>query len=198
MKKHNYTKKEAEFLKNNIEGTSYKELHKMFNKKFNLNLTYGQIRGYLKNHNLTNGRDTRFQKGNTPLSPIKKGQRIGVETQFKPGQRPHNYKPVGFERVDRDGYTLIKISDRGTWNERWRHKHKVLWEKHNGPIPKGHKLIFADGDKTNITLENLILVTNAQMLIINQHDLIKDNHPELTKTGTLIAKVLDVGYKRKK
>lgn len=45
-------------------------------------------------------------------------------------------------------------------NDNFVLKHRFLWETANGPIPKGHKVIFADGDKTNITLDNLIMVSS--------------------------------------
>lgn len=197
MQKHKYTNEEIKYLKSIIPGRSYEEVRNLFNKEFKLNLSIKQIGSTIKRYGLRNGLDTRFQKGNVPLNPIKKGQRIGIETQFKKGQRPSNYKPVGYERVDRDGYILIKVSEKGAWHERWRHKHKVLWEKKNGPIPKGHYLVFADGDRQNIEFDNLILVTQAQMLIMNKRKLIYNNDPESTKTGTLIAKVIDKANKRR-
>lgn len=194
---HKYTKTEIEFLKLIIPGRSYKEIAEVFSKKFKWNITISQIKGFIGNRKLNTGRNGRFKKGHIPANKGTKGMSKANRTSFKKGQRPNNYKPVGYERVDRDGYVLIKISDKGDWHERWRHKHKVLWEKKNGPIPKGHYLVFADGDRQNIDLDNLILVTQAQMLIMNKRKLIYNNDPESTKTGTLIAKVIDKANKRK-
>ena len=60
----------------------------------------------------------------------------------------------------------------------------------NGKISKGYALVFADGNKQNFGLDNLILVSRAELLIINRQQLIKDD-PDLTKTGVLIAKVIN-------
>jgi HNH endonuclease len=193
MKHHKYTDEQIEFLRENVKGHSYKEIQEMFNKQFNLNLKITQIGSSIKRYNLSNGVNSKFQKGNKPLHSWQKGQQISVETQFKKGNIPVNYKPVGSERVNADGYVYIKIKDPRTWKP----KHNVLWEQHHGPIPKNHCVIFADGDRLNVTIENLILITRSQLLIMNRQNLINEN-PEFTKTGVLIASVIQKRSKRKK
>ncbi|SHI03030.1 HNH endonuclease signature motif containing protein [Virgibacillus chiguensis] len=140
-----------------------------------------------------------MKKGNVPANKGTKGLYNvgGNKTSFKKGQKAHNYKPVGSERIDRDGYVLIKVSDDGPWQKRWRHKHKLLWEKANGPVPPGHKLLFADQNKQNIKLDNLILVTEKQMATLNKKGLIK-NDADLTKTGILLADIYQKVSERKK
>jgi hypothetical protein len=45
----------------------------------------------------------------------------------------------------------------------WRPKHHLVWESHHGqPIPKGHAVIFGDGNNRNFDPDNLILVSRAQ------------------------------------
>lgn len=60
----------------------------------------------------------------------------------------------------------------------------------------GHKVIFADGNKRNFNINNLILVSNSEALIMNTNKLIYED-AELTKTGSLIAKVIDKTNKLK-
>ncbi|WP_342557323.1 HNH endonuclease signature motif containing protein [Lysinibacillus sp. FSL P4-0201] len=162
----------------------------MLNQEFQLNINMNQLKACLTNHNIKSGRTGQFEKGSTPVNKGTKGLYNvgGNRTSFKKGDTPKNYKPVGTERIDRDGYVLIKVSDSGTWHERWRHKHKVVWEKANGPIPKGHVLIFLDQNKLNISLENLQLITRAQLARMNQNKLFHLD-PELTKTGVVIANI---------
>lgn len=76
-------------------------------------------------------------------------------------------------------------------------KHRYIFETNNGKIPKGSKIVFADGNKKNFELENLILVTDSEALIMNNNKLIYENR-ELTKTGVLIAKIIDKTNKLKK
>jgi hypothetical protein len=194
-----FTTEEHEYLVSIVEGRTTNEITKMINDKFRLAITSRQIRIYKKNHGLKSNVSTTFKKGNIPANKGTNGlYNVGGNcTSFKTGQKAHNYKPVGSERVDRDGYTLIKVSDVGAWHERWRLKHTVVWEKANGPIPKGHCLIFLDGDKQNINLENLQLITRGQLARLNQNHLIHDN-AELTKTGIIIADIFTkIGARRR-
>ena len=93
--------------------------------------------------------------------------------------------PVGSERENK-GYTLIKIAEPNVWIE----KHRYIYEKKHGKIPDGHKVIFADKNNKNFEEKNLILVSNSEVLIMNTHKLIYEE-AELTKTGSIIAKLID-------
>lgn len=183
-----FTDEQKEFIRVHVKGTHNKVLAELINREFGLSITAKQIKTWKKNHNLSSG-----LKGTEGISPPNKGTKGlynvgGNKTSFKKGNRPINYQPIGTERIDRDGYTLIKVSDEGDWHKRWRLKHNVIWENAYGPIPKGYCLIFLDRDKQNITLENLMLVTRSQLARLNQNGLISEN-PEITKTGIIIADI---------
>lgn len=182
---HHYTKEQAAFIRENVKGRSSNELTQLINDHFGLNLGVNQIRAYMKNHGLTNGVNKQFKQGYDAWNKGLKGLNIGgKETQFKTGQRSHNYMPVGSERVNTDGYVDIKIAD----PNKWKAKHQIIWEQENGPIPKGHCLIFLDSNKLNVTLDNLKLISRSQLVRLNQNHLISEN-PELTKTGLLITDI---------
>lgn len=83
-----------------------------------------------------------------------------AETRFKPGNRPHTWVPIGTEQI-RDGYLWRKVTD-GHGRHDWRQVHVMLWEQHNGPVPKGLILVFRDRNKQNIQLDNLELITRAE------------------------------------
>ena len=116
-------------------------------------------------------------------------------TMFKKGNIPANHRPIGSERIDnRDGSILIKVQD-GHLQKNWMSKSRYVYEQAHGKIPKGHKVIFADGNNRNFNLDNLILVSNAEEFIMNQRKLMSKN-AEFTKTGAVIAKVLSKAKKR--
>jgi len=73
----------------------------------------------------------------------------------------------------------------------------LIWEEVNGQIPAGHKLLFADGDRTHLELSNLILITDAQMAIMNKNHLTGVD-PDLTKAGLLIATIMSTTSKKSK
>lgn len=56
-------------------------------------------------------------------------------------------------------------------------------------------MLFLDGNKENICLENLALITKQERLIMNSMNLIYED-PELTKEGILIARTLAETYKK--
>lgn len=113
------------------------------------------------------GQSTRFRPGQAPPNKGVKGWQAGgraLETQFKKGHRPHTWRPIGSEAVDADGYLKRKITEEGKPHERWRYVHLLIWEAANGPVPDGHAVVFRDGDKRNVELENLELVSRAELM----------------------------------
>lgn len=160
-----------------------------------------QIESCKRNHNIKSGIDSRFKKGNIPVNKGKKGSMSPEQykkcqaTMFKKGNIPANRRPIGSERLDKNGYILIKIQD-GHKTKNWTRKHRYLYEQAYGNVPKGYKVIFADGNNRNFDLENLILVSDAEELIMNRNKLFKKD-TELTKAGVVVAKLLDKVNKRK-
>lgn len=103
----------------------------------------------------------RFKPGNVAWNKGMKGLKIGGEaTQFRKGNKPHTWVPVGTEQV-RDGYLWRKVTDHGGRFD-WKQVHVMLWEQHNGPVPQGLILVFRDRNKQNIQLDNLELITRAE------------------------------------
>lgn len=180
-----YTSDEIAFLKENIKGRLSSEIADLFNAKFSNSITAKQVAIFKKNHNIPSGVVTRFNKGHEPANKGTKGISKPNKTSFKKGQVPKNVRPVGSERTDKDGYTLVKISE----PNKWALKHRVEWENVNGKIPPKHALIFLDGNKQNIDLGNLKLIPIKQNLILNNKKL-RFNDKELTEAGLLISEVL--------
>ena len=203
-----YNQEHIDFIKANIKGCPFKELTDMFNRRFGMNLRVSTMISLCARNGLHNERDTTMDKGYEPTQfkkghvPWNKGMKgLSYEgakaTQFKKGHKPGNWVPIGTERINKDGYVEIKVAD-GQKQNNWLGKHVYIWEEHNGPLPKGHAVIFGDGGKRNFDLDNLVLVTRAQLVRMNQRGLIQD-HAELTKTGAIIAEVYNkIGERKKK
>ena len=136
--------------------------------------------------------DTRFKKGMTPWNK-------GIKTDLKPtngfkkGFTPWHTKELYSERLDKDGYILIKIAK----PNKWVRKHRWLYEQEYGAIPENSVIIFADRDKTNLNTDNLICVTRNELKVLNQYRLIS-SVPELTKTGLNIDKIKAKLYELRK
>lgn len=192
-KAHRYTDEQIEFIKANVLGRGNQELTDMFNERFNENITKQQMNTIKKNRGLNSGLTGHFKKGQKAWNSGMKGLQIGgKETQFKKGQIPINHRPVGSERVNVEGYAEIKIAEK-----KWELKHRHIYEKEHGKIPKSHAVIFADGNKSNLDLDNLILVSRKQLALLNKHKLIKDD-AELTRSGIIVADIYGKIGERKK
>lgn len=182
---HIWSDKEKEYLERIVEGNSYKKILELMNNKFEYKFSMNQITGAIKRYNLTTGRTGRFEKGRVSWNKGTKGLTSANKTSFKKGITPPNYRQVGSERITIDGYTEVKVKD----PNKWRLKQQIIWEAHNGEIPKGSTVIFADGNKLNFDIQNLLLVTRKQLLTLNRYGLIKQD-AELTKTGINIADLI--------
>jgi hypothetical protein len=190
---HRYTPKEIRFLESNVSGRSYAEVTALFNKRFGLSMSASQIGNTLKNYGLTNGRDCRFYPGQVPFNKGRKGVPSGKETQFKAGSLPWNYQPVGTERINVNGYAEVKIADPNVWKS----KQILIWEAANGKVPDGNVIIFADGNKLNFAPDNLLMVSRAELAVMNHLGLIYDD-ADSTKSGKTIADIKIRMSERKK
>lgn len=134
------------------------------------------------------GRKAQFRKGEATWNKGKHYMPGGrcSEGWFKPGSRSGRanelYRPIGSERINKDGYLERKINDGELLQRRWRAVHILEWESVNGPLPKGHAIVFKDGNKNNITLENLELITRAELMRRNSYH----------QYGTEVAKVVQL------
>lgn len=104
----------------------------------------------------------RFKKGQ---APVNKGlRRPGwapgrmASTMFPKGNKPHNYLPVGTVQKNTDGYLRRKIAD----PNKWEFVHRKTWEAANGPIPRGYRIWWKDGNHENCALENLELLSGQE------------------------------------
>lgn len=142
----------------------------------------------------------RFQKG---LIPANKGtRRPGYgpgrmkETQFKKGglngQARHNFMPIGSTRL-LGGYLYVKVAEvpNVPYTVNWLPVHVLEWERVNGrPLPAGHCLLFRDGNRLNVAVENLELITRAENMRRNSvHNLPKELALVVQLRGALIRQI---------
>lgn len=173
-----------EFIQSNYKGTGYKAMADLVNAKFGTEYTTDQIKNYYGRNKLNSGLTGRFVKGQVPPNKgktwdeymSKEGQEASRKTCFKKGHIPHNGgTPVGTVRLrkatrNKPGshpYYFQKVAE----PNQWKPKHVVEWEEHNGPVPEGCMVTFADGDTTNWHIENLVLETKAQHGVKNRFNI---------------------------
>jgi len=189
-----YTNEQAVFLCDNYPGHTVVELTTMFNKKFGINKKPGQIGSFVKNRGIRSGIDCQFKRGHQSWNKGTKGLTDANSTSFKKGNIPANTRLVGSERVcSKDGYVSIKIKEQNPYTgaaARYKHKQVCLWEQANGPVPAGMVVAFRDGDRLNIEPENLMLLSRAELLKLNQRGY--RNTPDKLKSSVLALSKLEV------
>ena len=195
-----FSKEEIQFILDNYKGIGNKELCDRLNEKFKTNHSLNRVKRFKYNHKLNSGLTGRFKKGHTTFNKgLKQTDFMSDEaiertkkTRFKKGLKSHNKKPLGSERIcTKDGYIIVKVGEPDVW----KHKHRVVWEKVNGPIPKGHKIVFLDGDKNNISIDNLKIVSSGALAIVNRHIGLSDDeqlNETIYNTADLQAKLSNV------
>ncbi|MEG0528441.1 MAG: hypothetical protein RR531_13085, partial [Longicatena sp.] len=146
---HKYTNEQKQFIYDHVKGITSIELTKLFNARFELDITPKKIKAFMGNHKLTNGVDASFKKGREPINKGTKGMFNvgGNKTSFKKGQQSVNTLPLGYEAVKSDGYVYIKTNMLGRdYRDMWTRRSKVVWESVNGILPTGYYLLHLDGN----------------------------------------------------
>lgn len=124
------------------------------------------------------GRTGRFAKGQASpnkgkVCPPGKGGRHpnAQKTQFTKGSRSGRaealYRPVGTERVSREGYLERKIHDGMPLHSRWRGVHLIRWEERHGRVPQDHCLKCRDGNRQNTDPDNWACIPRAMLPYLN-------------------------------
>ena len=193
-----YPEKVRKFILERYTGVGHQAMADLLNQTFGTGYTKEQMKAYYARFKLDSGLRGYFKKGHTPFNKGMKGlSQGGEQTQFKKGNKPANWMPVGSERVNADGYVDIKIQD-GKLQKNWKAKHIIIWEETYGPVPEGHVVIFADGNKLNVALENLLLISRRELAVMNKRGLIVGD-PDLTRMGKVVANViLKIGERKKR
>ena len=158
-----------DYIRGIATGRSTEEIAGLVSAHFGFDFTIRQCAAYKKNHGINTGLTGQFEKGHTPANKGMKGNYApGSEKGwFTKGHIPKNYRPVGSERISKDGYVEVKTRE----PNKWELKHRVVWRNYNGEVPRGHIIIFRDGDKMNVAIDNLMLIKRSAHAVMNHTDL---------------------------
>lgn len=157
----------CDFIRANCKGRRAREMVPLLNKVFGANYSEEQVSRFYTKHGITSGVAS-------------------------------TYVPIGtvvFRKTEEMYYE--KVKDGPNPAENWRPKHHLVWEAANGPIPADSAIIFLDGDRKNIELENLALCSKAVALELVRKNL-RFSSAAATNTGVLIAQLHTEVYKRQK
>lgn len=183
------------FVVENASGITNRELTSKLKERFGREFTISQVKCMKQRFGVRSGLKGYFEKGKPSAYRGRKLPKDIYEkmrpTMFAKGHVPANKQEIGYERITDDGYTIVK-TERG-----FRLKQILVYEAAYGPVPKGYKLMFADGNRQNLNLDNLLLVTHGELVVMANLGLISDI-PEITKANLVRVRLMRVVKERKK
>lgn len=176
-----WTKEEMDYLIELMVKYTRKQAVEQFQKRYGR--SYGGIN--------TKAKELKLKCNAEALKTQQRNNEKLKETQFKKGDVPLNHCEVGAIRIRRNGhnqdYYWVKATETGDSVKDWKLAQRYFYEKyHNCEIPKGHKVVFKNGDISNFAKENLILVNNQEFGYWFKY---LDGSTEKATTGLIIAKI---------
>jgi HNH endonuclease len=175
-----YSKLELAWIKKNCT-LPRKEAHRQFCEKFRRgDVGFENYKTLCKRNGWLTGRTGQLTKGAPPWNKGKKclpgegaNHPNARRTQFKKGVKLgvaiKLYKPIGTERLTKEGYLERKIHDGMPFQSRWRAVHLIRWEEKNGKLPKGHCLKCLDDNRQNTDPENWVAIPRGALPFLNGH-----------------------------
>lgn len=152
------------------------EAHALFCARFMRDdVSLKAYNGLCKRKGWLTGRTGCFANGHATHN---KGKPMSAETREKclrtafkkggmSGRAKQLHKPIGFERLTKEGYLERKIHDGLPLQSRWRGVHLIRWEENNGPLPTGHALKCLDGNRLNTDHRNWVAIPRALLPRLN-------------------------------
>lgn len=161
-----YTAAQKDFIKAHGAYMTTKELHQTLNITFGCNHSIGSVRTTTKKLGIKKSESVRRKNAK------KEKYNIGDTVLFH-------------------GYEIIKVSnDDGFWNA-WKPKANVIWESHFWKIPDGNQVVFLNGNKRDIRIENLACISKriAAKMANGHGKSLWSESPDITKTAILACEL---------
>lgn len=196
-----FTKKEDDYIKANYLKITIESIAKKLGRSDSgVNFRMKKLGLILPKEVLEQRRlDSYFKKGMTPVNKGKKQADFmsaeAIErtkkTRFKKGQSPYNSLPIGVETIRKDkggrDYVMVKVEGA----KKLVYKNIHVWENHHKrKKPKGHNVIFKDGDTMNFDINNLELVSDSELMKLNSIHHYSEELREIIKLKNKLKKEL--------
>ncbi len=166
-----WTIEEEEFIRNNYHMLTSAQIASALNRRKLLvkNKIYSmglRLPATIVQQRKVNGQ---FKKGGTPFNKGLKGVHYSPASEFKKGHLPGNTKYDGCITIRTDHYN--RRAKKYKWIRlslgKWELLHRVIWQQAYGKIPKRKILYFKNGDTLDCRLENLMLLTRKEQVLLN-------------------------------
>lgn len=187
---HQYTALEDEFLRVSSSLMTREELTNAFNETFGTKIKVNTITMRCCKKGFLSQNDGKFKNGSVPWEKTAGGRdeylktlKGGNSTSFRKGNVPMNVKPIGSIRKATDQNEEMIKTKYG-----WRTKRQAEYEKYYGKLPKGIRVVCVDGNKDNVSIENLRAIDNYTMTVLMSNGWL-DKGAEIFDTAVQYAKL---------
>ena len=160
---HEFSEEEKELIKKYYPDNGAEKTAEVINIIFGTNRTYNSVIGTASKMGVKCSRE--YTRDQLRKNGIKNGF---IKSVDEGTIRLETVKGVKFYRMK-------------TQNG-WKPAGRAVWEQHNGPIPKGYKIIYLDGNSLNYDISKLAAVNSQVQYQVICHKSYKLGDPELTKT----------------
>lgn len=119
----------------------------------------------------------------------------GLGMDWQKGKIAPNAVAVGTERISKcRNFIEIKVKESksaGNYNDCWERKHRYLYKKYYGEIPKNCIVIFLNRNKRDFSKKNLVAVDKDAFRVATRQGWVNNEicNPELTKLGIMTAQL---------
>lgn len=195
MARFEFSEEEKQFIHAHYRELGSDRMKDEMEKTFGHYVSKFCLKRYRSEHGLLCDNNGQFEKGHVPFTKGKHPEEYcspdALErmrgTYFRKGDGPHNTCPIGTIVLSTEGYFRIKVRDDlpQKWRN-WKQLSHVIWEKANGPIPEGMEVMFLNGNRKDVRIENLALVDNRRRGYMRNFQV---DDEEVQKLGLLIAEV---------
>ena len=196
-----FTEEQRQWFLANQEYKQAIQVADEMNQIFGLSLSAKQIREYRKSHRIKSNFNSSLLK-TIDNKWNKKTLEQMQNTMFKVNRSPHNTSAVGTVKKIRTGtyyYWMVKVDDKpyAAKNENWIQLHRVLYQiYHSCKLNEEDVIIFADGNRDNVSENNLVKISKATRMRMNNLNRITDNS-DVTKSYVNLTN-LELAISKKK
>lgn len=178
---HKYTKEEVDFITQNVTKYYVPQLVKMFNEKFNANMTIYKMKNFKHRYNLYS---------DLPMNPLTGKEHKKRHKHTRKEWLDKVTHDIGYEYKRKDGTTYIKVNNKVGATNNYMTKAQYVYTCKYGEIPKGYVLLHKDGNTDNCDIDNLKLVSRKEQIYLKNTGLISTNE-YIIDTALQIKKLND-------
>lgn len=183
-----FTPEVIEYIREIAPGRFLDEIVEMVQNRFGFTTTKVTIKKIKYDNGIRSGHDSGLMRTN----------------KYKQGL------PVGTIRRNAKGELIIKVGNKHNTTRNnffnWQYLSHFIYEQYTGEtIPKGYKIVMLDGNRDNIVMDNMRVVSNSTLCRLNWRNQngkirskLKDEDPDVLDTIITLCQLDDAISKRKK